>query len=81
MYNLASASAASTEASASIEASAASRDGAGAAAGAVAVVAAVAASDKHKSPNVKGQEYLLLFLLHSHGWLFVSGRNHDVAGH
>jgi len=48
---------------------------------AVSVVAVAAASDKDKSTNNKGNEYPLLFLLHSLGWRFVSRRNHDVEGY
>jgi len=40
-----------------------------------AAAAVVAASDKNKSTKSS------LFLLHSHGWRFVSRRNHNVAGH
>ncbi len=41
-----------------------------------ALVAAVAApSEKDKSTNVKGHEYPLLFLLHSHGWRPTENEN------
>ena len=48
----------------------------------VAAAAVVAASDNSKSTNVKkGGRIFPPFLLHSHGWRFVSRRNHDVASH